>query len=964
MFKCFHIVLLALPTLMCAIPISAATIRVPTDAPNLSAAISMSAPGDEILLADGTYTGNENRMFLSNRSLTIRSESGNPDACIVGDNGATTSSNLIDIRRDPQGLIRIADLTLRGEVRMGDYSSPSFSQVCKSVIDNCRFRGDDTVIRIEGTDSTPTIKDCLFVDNVSSSSIVARDFSHPRIINCRFLGNNGGNAGAAQIIDDGKATFINCEFIGNTSNTFYGAIWMRFTVEVNLINCSFVENMGGSGTIRVGGGNLGGNVLNVYNCLFWNNRNGSGTANELTQISVNTADTLPSTVNIMNSTLTGWTGSFGGVGNNGSDPLLIDVDGADGLLGTEDDDVRLGAGSPAIDSGDNTLLAGVFIDLDGDARFEDDAATTDTGTGTAPIIDRGAYEFGMATAPIINDCNGNAIEDSTEIADGLLDDCNNNGKPDSCDLKDGTSDDCNGNQIPDDCDLASGFDFDCNANGVLDFCDLIINATSLDCNENSVPDECDIAANDSDDINTNGVPDECDLDCNNSGTPDDYDIEVGDSDDCNGNGIPDECDVSPQLQQIDFEFSTLALDDDDSCDECQLGDIDLPWPVEIQGQTFVAFAMSSDGYVELLQQGESSYEYGAGEVDDLIEEDDPDHTYLMAAYDDLSSDYAGFFGYGALEDRVTFTWLTETYDDEDDGELNLFQIVLYADGRVQWNFVFADYDDNDEDLFSGIYIGGDEQRLLEIIRDDIPEEESWLFADSGVDCNRNGVPDSCEIAAGDRDDCNANGTPDECEFAAGTVADCNNNLVPDDCETLDDCDNDGTPDVCEVDSDGDGFPDDCDVCEGNDDNADTDGDGMPNACDECPNDAVKMSAGACGCDVADTDSDGDGVPDCFDQCPNDPNKIAAGSCGCGNTDADDNADGVPDCIDLPAAPAPTPDNEMPDDTPTDDQSDDDDNTVDPNMCGMGGGMGMMAALVSLASMRRSRRQCRKRRCDR
>lgn len=153
--------------------------------------------------------------------------------------------------------------------------------------------------------------------------------------------------------------------------------------------------MGGSGTIRVGGGNLGGNVLNVYNCLFWNNRNGSGTANELTQISVNTNDALPSTVNIINSTLTGWTGTFGGVGNNGANPLFVDFKGADDIVGTEDDDVRLMMGSPAIDSGDNSLINGVFIDLDGDARFEDDVATADTGAGMAPVVDRGAYEFGM-----------------------------------------------------------------------------------------------------------------------------------------------------------------------------------------------------------------------------------------------------------------------------------------------------------------------------------------------------------------------------------------------------------------------------------------------------------------------------------------------------------------------------------------------------------------------------------------
>jgi hypothetical protein len=38
-------------------------------------------------------------------------------------------------------------------------------------------------------------------------------------------------------------------------------------------------------------------------------------------------------------------------------------------------------------------LAGITIDLAGLARFFDDPATADTGNGTAPIVDMGAYEY-------------------------------------------------------------------------------------------------------------------------------------------------------------------------------------------------------------------------------------------------------------------------------------------------------------------------------------------------------------------------------------------------------------------------------------------------------------------------------------------------------------------------------------------------------------------------------------------
>jgi hypothetical protein len=86
-----------------------------------------------------------------------------------------------------------------------------------------------------------------------------------------------------------------------------------------------------------------------------------------------------------------------------------------------------------------------------------------------------------------------------------------------------------------------------------------------------------------------------------------------------------------------------------------------------------------------------------------------------------------------------------------------------------------------------------------------------------VDCNRNLLPDACDVASGqsadennsavpdecERDcngngrpdrldlipygpglDCNANLVPDECDVATAASADCNANLVPDECETL------------------------------------------------------------------------------------------------------------------------------------------------------------------------------------
>ena len=57
-----------------------------------------------------------------------------------------------------------------------------------------------------------------------------------------------------------------------------------------------------------------------------------------------------------------------------------------------------------------------------------------------------------AATPTGVDCNGNGIQDSTDIADGTSLDCNNNGVPDECDIGSGASLDTDGDGIPDECE--------------------------------------------------------------------------------------------------------------------------------------------------------------------------------------------------------------------------------------------------------------------------------------------------------------------------------------------------------------------------------------------------------------------------------------------------------------------------------------------------------------------------------
>jgi hypothetical protein len=155
--------------------------------------------------------------------------------------------------------------------------------------------------------------------------------------------------------------------------------------------------------------------------------------------------------------------------------------------------------------------------------------------GNADTTDQ---DFALFVYNSTNDCNGNGIDDGTDIQNGTSQDCDANGVPDECQTDsdgDGTIDACDG--CPNDpaktapgvcgCGVA---DTDLDADGVidcLDNCPSIANPGQEDCDGNGIGDVCDLAA---------GAPD-----CNGNGTLDSCDISAGSSADLNGNGVPDEC---------------------------------------------------------------------------------------------------------------------------------------------------------------------------------------------------------------------------------------------------------------------------------------------------------------------------------------------------------------------------------------------------------------------------------------
>ena len=298
-------------------------------------------------------------------------------------------------------------------------------------LDRCTFTnnfvgpddgGIGGAIAFESFGGSALLSKCTFVRNYAwprfmvggrGGAIDYRGTSNNRlqIVSCAFLGNRAQTYGGAIYAEPNNSLGIdltNCTFVGNRADgrlsvNAAGAVSFdldaSLTNELRIVNCTFASNRSsandGIGGLGLKGHYWGSPPVGISNSIFWGNTSGGGGTLEEQQFR---ADSSHGAEFAFNRTIVqGWTGSWGGTGNMGSDPLFARTpDPHSGNWGDEDDDygdLSLTVGSPAIDSGDNTLVLADVSDLDGDGdttetipwdgygnyRFFDDPATSNSG---------------------------------------------------------------------------------------------------------------------------------------------------------------------------------------------------------------------------------------------------------------------------------------------------------------------------------------------------------------------------------------------------------------------------------------------------------------------------------------------------------------------------------------------------------------------------------------------------------
>lgn len=263
-------------------------------------------------------------------------------------------------------------------------SSNSTIRNCRFEYNNCTFGGGAGYINA----SSPTFTDCVFLGNRGGSFGGAFDQStsvNTQFTRCQFINNSAARAGAVEAFGSSAPVFTNCVFRGNTATGSGGggALWIGSSSNVTVRLCTVVGN---NASVVAAGVQNTGTSLTITNSIVYGNTGPGGSQTSAQQLNPGGGSFNVSYCNVQ--------GGFTGTGNISVAPLFENQAGGD---------LRLAAGSPGIDAGNNAaVVAGTTIDLAGRSRFVDDPSVTDTGSGVAPIVDLGAYER-QAPPPCVAD---------------------------------------------------------------------------------------------------------------------------------------------------------------------------------------------------------------------------------------------------------------------------------------------------------------------------------------------------------------------------------------------------------------------------------------------------------------------------------------------------------------------------------------------------------------------------------
>ncbi|MHC4529111.1 MAG: LamG-like jellyroll fold domain-containing protein, partial [Planctomycetota bacterium] len=301
------------------------------DYPTIQAAINAVGTGDHILLTDGTFTGPGNRNIdFKGKAITVRSQSGDPNLCIIDCQGAPGNPRRgfkFVTGEGPNSALRnvtitngYVDSTLAddkgGGILCKKYVNMPLMVPSEPTISNCIITGNTATSHGGGmyaSECSPILYRCTFSDNFSGWEggglyYVASGIRSPRVEYCTFSENGSAGHGGGMCYGCWDSMFCaclveNCNFVHNhaaddggglalfgTDNTIEDCVFTNnhtpahgggmtdMSDNATLVRCSFSNNLADT----YGGGlSVFDPDCQVVNCTFSNNvsREGGGVYN-------------------------------------------------------------------------------------------------------------------------------------------------------------------------------------------------------------------------------------------------------------------------------------------------------------------------------------------------------------------------------------------------------------------------------------------------------------------------------------------------------------------------------------------------------------------------------------------------------------------------------------------------------------------------------------------------------------
>ena len=231
---------------------------------------------DNVLVRDGTYTGDGNRdIDFNGKAITVASENG-ADTCIIDCEGTDADPHRGFCFQSGEGPDSVVD----GFTITSGYVSGYWP-------DNCGGG-------IYFVFSSPTIANCTIRNSFAQygGGVFCHDNSNPIVTGCRISGNGARSDGGGVSVTEGDPEITGCEITQNTAAFFGGGVQAYYYSSPTITNCLLTGNVAGDSggavastyessplitncTVSGNGAQIGGGIydntgdLTITNCILW-----------------------------------------------------------------------------------------------------------------------------------------------------------------------------------------------------------------------------------------------------------------------------------------------------------------------------------------------------------------------------------------------------------------------------------------------------------------------------------------------------------------------------------------------------------------------------------------------------------------------------------------------------------------------------------------------------------------------